>query len=85
MMKRGGPRVAPKFSAAGVPVEVLFDAQTDLLGRQQWDKTTLHPCPRRSESEDPHGKDFTAQDVVYWRLKYLLSWRLAEAEPSRGG
>ncbi len=68
MMKRGLAKFRTEVLAAGVPVEVLFDAQTDLLGRQQWDKTTLHPtCVER---EDPQGKDFTAQDVVYWRLKY---------------
>jgi len=68
MMKRGLAKFRTEVLAEGVPVEVLFDAQTDLLGRQQWDETTLHPtCVAR---EDPSGKDFTAQDVVYWRLKY---------------
>jgi hypothetical protein len=68
MMKRGLAKFRTEVLAEGVPVEVLFDAQTDLLGRQQWDETTLHPtCVAH---EDPSGKDFTAQDVVYWRLKY---------------
>ena len=68
MMKRGLAKFRTEVVAEGVPVEVLFDAQTDLLGRQQWDETTLHPtCVAR---EDPSAKDFTAQDVVYWRLKY---------------
>jgi hypothetical protein len=69
MMKKGLAKFRTEVLAAGVPAEVLFHAQTDLLGRQKWDSTTLHPtCVEREDAENKER--FTAQDVVYWRLKY---------------
>lgn len=70
MMKRGLAKFRTEVLASGVPVEVLFDAQTDLLGRQKWDNTTLHPTCVEQEDPENKGKAFTAQDVVYWRLQY---------------
>jgi hypothetical protein len=70
MMKKGLAKFRTEVLAAGVPAEILFHAQTDLLGRQAWDSTTLHPtCVEREDAENKE-KEFTAQDVVYWRLKY---------------
>lgn len=70
MMKKGIAKFRTEVVASGVPVEVLFHAQTDLLGRQKWDPTTMHPTCIEREDPQNKKKPFTAQDAVYWRLKY---------------
>ena len=70
MMKRGLAKYRTEVLAREVPVEILFNAQVDLLGRQEWDATTLHPTCIEREDPNSLNKPFTAQDVVYWRLQY---------------
>ena len=68
-MKTGIAKFRTEVLMAGVSADVLFDAQTDLLGRQEWDSTTLHPTQVEREAR-AEGHNFAARDVVYWRLRY---------------
>ena len=68
-IKLGIAKFRTEVLMAGISAEVLFDAQTDLLGREKWDSTTLHPTQLAREAKSS-AEAYGARDVVYWRLQY---------------